>query len=75
MGCDLVNVGGNATDTSATHPLIPMTTHNDVQADQSPCSLTDDDLKDVTGGLLLPPGSDFPTSDSDSPLPWWIVLL
>ena len=74
-GCDLVNVGGNATDTSHTHPLILMTIHNDVHADQSPCSLTDDELQDVTGGLLLPPGTDFPTSDPGSPLPWWIVLL
>ena len=75
-GCDLVNVGGNTTDTSHTHPLNPMTTHNDVQAEQAPCSLTDQDLQDISGGFVLPLGSDLPTSDPDSSLPsWWMFLL
>ena len=72
-----MNVGGP----SPLHHTFPdsftlMTTQIDVQAEQSPCSLTDHDLQEVSGGLLLPPGSAFPTSDPDSSLPpWWMFLL
>ena len=51
-----------------------MTIDNDIQADQSPCSLTDDDLQDLAGGLLMPPSS-FPESDPGSPFPSWLLWL
>ena len=48
-GCDLVNVGGNTTDTSHTHPLNPMTTLTQVQDDQAFEALTDEELESVNG--------------------------
>ena len=50
--CDLVNVGGNTTDTSHTHPLLPMTTLTQVQDDNAFEALTDQDLQAVSGGLI-----------------------
>ena len=56
--------------------LTLMINHTDVQADQAPSPLTDQDLQDLSGGILLPLGSHLPTSDPDSFLPpWWMVLL
>ena len=75
-GCDLVNVGGNTTDTSHTHPLNPMTTLTQVQDDQAFEALTDEELESVDADFFLPLGTVFPTSDPDSPaLPWWMFLL
>ena len=48
-GCDLVNVGGNTTDTSHTHPLNPMTTLTQVQDDQAFEALTNEELEPVNG--------------------------
>ena len=50
--CDLVNVGGNTTDTSHTHPLNPMTMLTQVQDDNAFEALTDQDLQAVSGGLI-----------------------
>jgi len=59
-----------------THRLLtPMTTLNDIQTDQSPCSLTDDDLQDITGGIVLTPGTKLPEIDPSQPFPWWIPQL
>ena len=50
-GCDLVNVGGNTTDTSHTHPLLPMTTLTQVQDYNAFEALTDEELESVDGGI------------------------
>ena len=47
-----MNVGGNTTDTSHTHPLLPMTTLTQVQDDNAFEALTDQDLQAVSGGLI-----------------------
>ena len=52
-GCDLVNVGGNTTDTSHTHSLLPMTTLTHVQEDNAFEALTDAELESVDGGAAF----------------------
>ena len=54
-GCDLVNVGGNTTEISHTHPLNPMTTLTQVQDEQAFEALTDEELDSVDGGLMQIP--------------------